>query len=75
MSRAWRFYLRLYAGSSRTIARSTALTFIQVALTLPIAVPLGRLFNSAIAPAGLWKFGVSAEHYLDDRRKKPVRAN
>ncbi len=59
MSSAWRFYLGLYAGSSRTIALSTARTLIQVALALPIAVPLGRLFNSASPPAGLWKIGAS----------------
>ena len=59
MSPAWRFYLGLYAGFGRTIAPFTARTHIQIALTLPIAVPLGRLFNSASPPAGLYKIGAS----------------
>jgi ATP-binding cassette subfamily B protein len=60
MSPAWRFYLGLWAGSSRTIALSTALTLTQVALTLPIAVLLSRLFNRALTPGDIWKIGVSA---------------
>ena len=60
VSPAWRFYLRLYSDSKGTIALSTALTLGQVALTVPIAILLSRLFNSALAPTDLWKIGLSA---------------
>ena len=60
VSRAWRFYINLYAGTGVTIAFSTALILAQVAMSLPIAVLLKRAFDSAVAPSGLSQIAVLA---------------
>ena len=71
MTPAWRFYIRLYAGSKLAIALSTALILVQVALVLPVAVLLKRLFDAVLFALGSverLRLGHGTDCALCDRR-------